>query len=93
MVDQLLHGAQVDAAALPAGRALTLPTRRASMAELVDAVGRVYGTPAAELVRYAPDERVEALFARFPPLVTAAAEGAGFRRDASVDDLVRLALS
>ncbi|MBX3643104.1 MAG: NAD-dependent epimerase/dehydratase family protein [Rubrivivax sp.] len=93
VVDQLLHGAQVDAAALPAGRALTLPTRRASMAELVDAVGRVYGTPAAELVRYAPDERVEALFARFPPLVTAAAEGAGFRRDASVDDLVRLALS
>lgn len=93
VVDQLLHGAQVDAAALPAGRALTLPTRRASMAELVDAVGRVYGTPAAELVRYAPDERVEALFARFPPLVTAAAESAGFRRDASVDDLVRLALS
>ena len=93
VVEQLLHGAQVDAGALPAGRALTLPTQRASMAELVDAVGRVYGTPAAELVRYAPDERIEALFGRFPTLLTGAAEEAGFRSDASVDDLVRLALA
>ncbi|MBN8491716.1 MAG: NAD-dependent epimerase/dehydratase family protein [Burkholderiales bacterium] len=93
VVEQLLHGAQVDAAALPAGRAVTLPTQRASMAELVDAVGRVYGTPTAELVSWAPDERIEALFGRFPPLATAAAEGAGFRGDASLDELVRLALA
>lgn len=92
VVEQLLHGAAVSAAALPATRALTLPTRRASMAELVEAVGRVYGTPAADLVRYAPDERIEALFGRFPPLATPAAEAAGFRRDATLDELVRRAL-
>jgi D-erythronate 2-dehydrogenase len=92
VVAQLLHGASVDAAALPATRALTLPTQRATMAELVDAVGRVYGTPAAELVSYVPDERIEALFGRFPPLTTTAAEAAGFLRDASLDVLVRRAL-
>ena len=63
------------------------------MAELVDAIGRVYGTPAAELVRYAPDERIEALFGRFPPLVTPAANAAGFCGDPSLDVLVRLALA
>lgn len=92
VIEQLLHGASVDAALLPATRALTLPTQRASMAELVEAVGRVYGTPAAELVSYAPDARIEALFGRFPPLTTPAAEGAGFQRDASLDELVRRAL-
>jgi D-erythronate 2-dehydrogenase len=92
VVAQLLHGASVDAAALPSTRALTLPTQRASMAELVDAVGRVYGRSAAELVSYVPDERIEALFGRFPPLATPAAEAAGFQRDASLDELVRRAL-
>lgn len=53
----------------------------ATMAELVNAVGRVYGTPGAGLVSYAPDERIEALFGRFPPLATPAAEAAGFERD------------
>lgn len=93
VVEQLLHGAQIDAAVLPAGRALTLPTQRASMAELVDAIGRVYGTAAAELVHYAPDAHIEALFGRFPPLVTPAANAAGFRGDPSLDVLVRLALA
>jgi len=62
------------------------------MGELVHAVGRVYGTPAAELVSYAPDERIEALFGRFPPLAAPAAEAAGFQRDESLDELVRRAL-
>lgn len=92
VIEQLLHGASVAAEALPVTRALTLPTQRASIAELVDAVGRVYGTPAGELVSYAPDERIEAPFGRFPPLSTPVADAAGFQRDASVDDLVRRAL-
>jgi hypothetical protein len=62
------------------------------MAELAQAVGRVYGTPAADLVRWAPDERIEALFGRFPPLLTPRAQAAGFRPDSDLDTLVRQAL-
>jgi hypothetical protein len=59
---------------------------------LVQAVGRVYATPADDLVRWAPDERIEALFGRFPPLLTPRALAAGFRPDSDLDTLVRQAL-
>lgn len=92
VVEQLLHGAGVDAARLPATRAVTLPTLHMSMRELADAVGRVFGTPVRDLVRFAPDETIEALFGRWTPVATPAAGAAGFRGDESTDALVRRAL-
>ena len=92
VVEQLLHGASFDVATTEGHRVLTLPTLRFAMAELVQAVGRVYATHAAELVRWAPDARIEALFGRFPPLVTSRAQAAGFRPDSDLDTLVRQAL-
>ena len=53
----------------------------------------MHGTPVDDLVRWAPDERIEALFGRFPPLRTARANAAGFRRDADLEALVRGALA
>lgn len=93
VVEQLLHAARFDVAATDGHRVLTLPTLRFAMADLVQAVGRVHGVPTAELVRWAPDERIEALFGRFPPLRTPRAEAAGFRADADLDALVRQALA
>lgn len=93
IVDQLLHAATVASERWPAARALTLPTQRFSMAELVDAVAEVHGSQARDLVRYQPDERIEALFGRFPPLDTAAADALGFRADADLPSLVRQALA
>ena len=87
VVGQLLHAASFDVAAGDGHRVLTLPTLRFAMVELVQAVGRVHGTPAADLVHWAPDERIEALFGRFPPLVTPRAEAAGFRADAGLEAL------
>lgn len=95
VVDQLLHAATLDAAALAAlgpSRCVTLPTLRFAMAELVDAVAAVHGVPARELVSHASESRIEALFGRFPPLRTTAAEAAGFGRDADLQALVRAAL-
>jgi nucleoside-diphosphate-sugar epimerase len=92
VVEQLLHAATFDIATSEGHRVLTLPTQRFAMAELAQAVGRVYGTPAADLVRWAPDERIEALFGRFPPLLTPRALAAGFRPDSDLDTLVRQAL-
>lgn len=93
VVGQLLHAACFDVAARDGHRVLTLPTLRFAMADLVQSVGRVHGVPAAELVRWAPDERIEALFGRFPPLRTPRSEAAGFRSDADLDALVRQALA
>jgi nucleoside-diphosphate-sugar epimerase len=92
VVEQLLHAATFDVASSAGHRVLTLPTLRFAMAELAQAVGRVYATPAADLVRWAPDERIEALFGRFPPLLTPRALAAGFRPDSDLDTLVRQAL-
>jgi D-erythronate 2-dehydrogenase len=92
VVEQLLHAAAISGALLGSRRALTLPTLRFTMAELVDAVARVHRCPAQALVRYQPHAATEALFGRFPPLDTARAAGAGFQRDTDLDDLVRRAL-
>jgi nucleoside-diphosphate-sugar epimerase len=78
VVGQLLHAASFDVAASAGHRVLMLPTLRFAM---------------ADLVRWAPDERIEALFGRFPRLVTPRAEAAGFRADADLEALVRQALA
>lgn len=91
VVDNLLHAAVTDVAALKGQRTFTLPTLRFSMAELVEAIAHVHGAETKALVRYAPDERVESLFGRFPPLETAAADAAGFMHDGRLVDLVRRA--
>lgn len=93
VVGQLQHAACFHVAASGAHRVLTLPTLRFAMADLVQAVGRVHGVPATDLVRWAPDERIEALFGRFPPLVTPRAGAAGFRADTDLETLVRQALA
>lgn len=93
VVEQLLHAATFDVAASEGHRVLTLPTLCFAMGELVQAVGRVYGTPATDLVRWAPDARIEALFGRFPPLITPRAQAASFRSDSGLDMLVRQALA
>ncbi|RVU43719.1 NAD-dependent epimerase/dehydratase family protein [Rubrivivax rivuli] len=90
---QLLHAASTPAAAWPAGRALTPPTLHFSLGEMVDAVAQVHGVPAQALVRWAPDARTEALFGRFPPLRTPAAEAAGFVHDGDLPTLLRRALA
>lgn len=93
VLDNLLHAAAVPAAHLPPSRSLLLPTLRFAMGDLVEAVGHVFGTPATSLVRWAPDERIERLFGRFPALVTRAADGAGFAHDGDLQTLVRRSLA
>ncbi len=93
VVDNLILAGRVAARRLAGRCTLTLPALRVSMGELVDAIASVYKTPARSLVRFEPNELVEALFGRQPPLLTEAAEAAGFGHDGSVMELVRRALS
>lgn len=92
IVDNLVHACTVDSKRLPLRRSLTLPTQYFTFGQLVDAIAQVYGTPARELVSWAPDARIESLFGRFPLLKTPAADGAGFRHDGDLPTLVRRAL-
>ena len=93
VVEQLLHAAALPDAQLGSRRTVTLPTLRFTMTELVDAVARVYRSPAHALVQYESDAKIEAMFGRFPPLTAARAEIAGFPRDDKLDTLVYRALN
>lgn len=93
VVAQLMHAAAFDVEAARGHRVLTLPAQRFSMAELVDAISAVYDVPAQQLVCYAPNDRVEALFGRFPALQTSLATAAGFVPDESLSALVRQAIA
>lgn len=63
-----------------------------SMRQLVDALAAVHGPQVTELVSWAPDERIESLFGRMPPLRTPLADQLGFRHDGDLPTLVRRAL-
>lgn len=91
-IDNLLHGAALKADVLGFYRTWLLPPLRASMAEVVEALGTVYDVDAEALVSYAPVHEVEARFGRLPPTHLPVAEALGFHNDGSVRDLVRRAL-
>lgn len=93
-VDNLLHAARIPAAALRGrGRVWALPVLHLRIEEVVERLAARYGADRLELVKYAPVEQVEAVFARQPPIDASEALALGFRDDGSTDALVRRALN
>lgn len=90
--DNLMHAIDMDAALMPGTRVVTLPAQRITMGDLVAEVARQCGVP-ADLVSYRPDATLEAAFGAHPPLLTPAAERAGFAHDGNSARLVANALS
>lgn len=88
----VLHAIRLDSALLPPTRAVTLPALRLSLRALAAEVARQTGV-SAELVDYGSDAALEAAFAAQPPLLTPAAEQAGFVHDGDVARLVAHALA
>ncbi len=91
--DNLLHAAAMDVTGVDPVRAWPLPVLRLSMAQLVDTLASLYGADRRELVDYAPQAGVEAVFGRYPVLDDAASRVLGLRDDGSAADLVRRALA
>lgn len=91
-VDNLLHAAIMSTAGAPASRCWQLPVLHLSMEQLLAALAQRYGARCRELLSYAPDDRIEALFGRYPALHTPAALAAGFRHDGGADALIQQAL-
>ena len=90
-VDNLVHAAGIDTAALGPACVAQMPALHLSMRDVVDALVRAHGEDRRTLVGYAPQEMVQRLFGSYPPLLTPRAETLGFRHDGDADALVRRA--
>lgn len=56
---------------------------------VVERMAKKYGKEGRDLVEYQPNAELEAVFGRYPPIDTRAAESVGFRHDGSLDVLIR----
>ncbi|CCE00840.1 NAD-dependent epimerase/dehydratase family protein [Bradyrhizobium sp. STM 3809] len=72
---------------------LQLPALHLSVAGVVEGLGQMFGAERTRLVTYDPDERIEAVFGRYPPLDTRAELALGFHHDGSVAALLSHALA
>jgi hypothetical protein len=90
-VDNLVHAAGIDTAALGPARVAQMPALQLAMREVVEALVRAHGEDRRAMVRHEPQERVQRLFASYPPLLTPRADALGFRHDGDADALVRRA--
>jgi nucleoside-diphosphate-sugar epimerase len=91
-VDNLMTAATLSRTQLERRRTYLLPALRASMADVVAAIGAVYGVDAETLVTYRDDACLRAQFASYPPLECPASLEAGFHHDGTVEALVTRAL-
>jgi nucleoside-diphosphate-sugar epimerase len=90
-VDNLLHAASVDDAALGPRRVVQMPALRLSMDDVVTALAAAWGEDRRTRVTYEPQLAVERLFGAYPPLETPRAHALGFRHDGDAATLVRRA--
>lgn len=86
-----LHALDGDSALLPPTRTVTLPALRIAMQDLAGEIARQCNV-STQLVRWQPDEALEAAFGHYPPLATPAADKAGFAHDGKLVTLVERAL-
>lgn len=90
-VDNLVHAAAIDTAALGPARVAQMPALHLSMRDVVEALVRAHGEDRRALVVYAQQDMVQRLFGSYPPLFTPRAEALGFCHDGDADALVRRA--
>jgi D-erythronate 2-dehydrogenase len=90
-VDALIHAMELDESAWGASRTLNAPGITISVAEALAALERVAGRAARERVRFEPDPEIERIVLSWPAAFeTARADRLGFRRDESIEDIIRM---
>ena len=89
-IDNLIHGAEVDAADLGTNRCFALPGRTHKIGDMVEAMRRVAGDDPVNLIRWEPDLELQKIVlgwkGYFDP---AKALRLGFRSDNSFEDNIR----
>ena len=86
----LLHAASLDTARLGSRRNLSMPGISATVADQIEALRRVAGEKAAQLIRREPDATIMRIVEGWPRNFEARrALSLGFQADASFDDIIR----
>ena len=88
----LLHAATMDVSRADPARAWPLPVLHLSIAQVIETCARLYGDDRRQLVTFEPNEKLEAVFGRYPPLDDSASRALGLQDDGSTDNLVRRAV-
>ncbi len=90
VVESFIHAAELPADAWGSNRAVALPGLTVSVAEMVDALGRIAGDGATARIKWRPDPFIERIVygwaTRFAPR---RAEAMGFQADDSIDEIIR----
>jgi D-erythronate 2-dehydrogenase len=89
----LLHAAQLDTIKLGSRRNLSMPGLSATVGEQIEALRKVAGDKAAQLIRREPDPVIMRIVSGWPQNFDARrALALGFRADASFEDIIRIHL-
>jgi nucleoside-diphosphate-sugar epimerase len=89
-VQALVHAFRLPAHAWGWNRTLNAPGITVSVAQALDALGRIAGAEAVKRVRFEPDAAIEKIVLSWPArFETERAERLGFARDADIDEIIR----
>ncbi len=89
-IENLLHGAALDAGALGSSRVVNMPGLSVTVREMVAALERFAGSAAAGRIRWQPDAAVAKIVNSWPGrFATPRALTLGFRADTNFDEIVR----
>lgn len=91
-VENLLHAATMDVSRADPARAWPLPVLRLSIAQVIETCAALYGDDRRQFVTFEPNEKLEAVFGRYPVLDDSASRALGLRDDGSPANLVRRAI-
>ena len=85
--ENFLHALQFDTKQMEGKRTINLPAIVCTLGELTDAA-LAFKNQSASLIRYEPDENIQAKFGNFPMLHATSAEALGFINDDTLKDMV-----
>lgn len=89
-VEAFIRAAELPAAAWDAKRVINLPGLTATVAEMLDALGRIAGASTAARVVFKPDARVQSIVKTWPTrFQTPRARELGFAADPDIDSVIR----
>ncbi len=85
-----LHAAEIDGAEIGPHRNLTMPGLAITVGEMIEALGRVAGKDAVELIEEKPDETIISIVDNWPRNFQAdRAESLGFRAERNFDEIIK----
>ncbi len=88
-----LRAAAIETGLLGPSRALSMPGLSASIAEMIEALRRVAGQAAVDLIHYAPDPVIQAIVEPWAEACAATrARALGFTAETSFDEIIRIYL-